>query len=130
MTKYFWWSPGVFIVLLYHPTYTQEIFAYGIQNLRNSSCGMENPGLWNPEYSSRNPESHLRLESRIQVPLTKTGIQCVESGIQDEESRTQARLSWIPLYQASCTSPQTNQKQRNLQIVFFTSCFTSLIFQL
>ena len=70
-------------------------------------CGMENPALWNPEYSSRNPESHLRLESRIQVPLTKTGIQCVESGIHDEESRTQARMSWIPLYEASCTSPQT-----------------------
>ena len=107
MTKYFSWSPGVFIVLLYHPTYTQEIFAYGIRNLRNFPCGMENPALWNPEYSSRNPESHLRLESRIQVPLTKTGIQYLESGIHDEESRSQARLSWIPLYEASCASPQT-----------------------
>ena len=40
-------------------------------------------GFWNPQYHSRNPESHQRLESRIQVPLTKTGIQYLESGIQD-----------------------------------------------
>jgi len=46
------------------------------------ACGMGNPGLWNLEYSSRNPESHLRFESRIHVPLTKTGIQFLESGIQ------------------------------------------------
>ena len=52
--------------------------------------GIRNPGLWNPKYSSKNPESLQRLESRIQVPLTKTGIQYlehrirgVESGIQD-----------------------------------------------
>ena len=32
-------------------------------------------GFWNPEYSSRNSESHNRLESRIQVPMTQTGIQ-------------------------------------------------------
>ena len=79
--------------------------------------------LWNPEFEKfflvewrilvfgvRNTahlESHLRLESRIQVPLTKTGIQYLESGIHDEESRSQARLSWIPLYEASCASPQT-----------------------
>ena len=35
------------------------------------SCGIWNPGLWNPEYSLRNQESHLRLESTIHVPLTK-----------------------------------------------------------
>ena len=28
--------------------------------------------LWNPEDNLRNPESHQRLQSRIQVPLTKT----------------------------------------------------------
>ena len=72
-------------------------------------CGMENPGLRNLEYSSRNPESHLWLESRIQVPLTKTGIQYLEFRIHDEESRIQARLSWIPLYEASCTSLQHNR---------------------
>jgi len=38
------------------------------------ACEIWNPGLWNPEYNSRNPESYKGLESRIQVPLTKTGI--------------------------------------------------------
>ena len=33
-------------------------FACGIRNLRNFACGTWNPGLWNPEYSVRNPESH------------------------------------------------------------------------
>ena len=45
--------------------------------------------LWNLEYSSRNPESHQRLQSRIHVPLTKTGIHYVESGIHSVESRIQ-----------------------------------------
>ena len=30
----------------------------------NFACGIQNPGFWNPE-------SHQRLESGIQVPLTK-----------------------------------------------------------
>ena len=33
--------------------------------------GIRNPMIWNPEYSLRNPETHKRLESRMQVPLTK-----------------------------------------------------------
>ena len=33
---------------------------------------IRNTGRWNPDYSSRNPESHQRKESGIQVPLTKT----------------------------------------------------------
>ena len=33
-------------------------------------CEIRNPGLWNPESSSRNPESGQWLEFRIQVPLT------------------------------------------------------------
>ena len=36
-------------------------------------------GFWNTRYRSRNPEYHERLESRILVPLTKTGIQFLES---------------------------------------------------
>ena len=35
----------------------QEIFACGIQKLGKIACGIRNPGLWNPEYTSRNPES-------------------------------------------------------------------------
>ena len=41
------------------------------------TCEILNPGLCNPENSSRSPES------RIQVPLTNTRIQLLESGIQD-----------------------------------------------
>ena len=48
-----------------------------------------NHELRNAEYSSKNPESHQRLESRIQVPLTKIGIQYLNSGIRDVESRIQ-----------------------------------------
>ena len=33
---------------------------------------IRNTGLWNPDYSSSNTESHQRMESGIQVPLTKT----------------------------------------------------------
>ena len=56
-----------------------------------------NPGnfcLWNPEYSSRNPESHQRLEFRIQVLLTNTGIRNPQRGIQNP------RQSWIALHKA------------------------------
>ena len=38
------------------------------------ACGIRNPGLWSPEYSPRNLVFHKQLELRIQVPLTKTGI--------------------------------------------------------
>ena len=39
--------------------------------------------------------SHLSLESRIQFSLTKTGIQCAESGIQRLQIQNPG-LSWIP----------------------------------
>ena len=48
------------------------------------SFGVRNPGLWNPEFSSRNPES------RIQAPLTR--IQNRQRGIWNP------RLSWITLH--------------------------------
>ena len=34
----------------------RKIFACGIRE--NFACAIRNPGLWNPEYSSRNPESY------------------------------------------------------------------------
>ena len=58
---------------MYVSTQVKELGAFRIRNL----------WLWNPEYSSRNPESHKRSESRIQFSLTKTGIHGVESRIQD-----------------------------------------------
>ena len=42
---------------------------YGIREI--FACGILNPGLWNPEYSLRNPVSHFRLESGVPVQLTK-----------------------------------------------------------
>ena len=35
------------------------------------ACGLRTPGRWNPEISSRNPESRYQLEFGIQVALTK-----------------------------------------------------------
>ena len=35
-----------------------NLFAFGIQNPANFRCGIPNPGLWNLEYSRRNPECH------------------------------------------------------------------------
>ena len=51
------------------------------------ACRIRNPGLWNTECSSRNPESHWRLESRIQYP--GSGIRNPRPGIQNQ------RLPWI-----------------------------------
>ena len=58
-----------------------------------------NPVHWNPEYSSWNPESHERLQSRIQVPLTENpelvpGIRSPWCGVHNP------KLSWIPLHRA------------------------------
>ena len=51
--------------------------------------------LLNPEYSSRiRNRTTSHLESRIQVPLTKTGIRSPRRGIQNPG------LSWIPLHGA------------------------------
>ena len=55
-------------------------------------CRNVNPGLWNPE-------SHERVQSGIQVPLT-TGIRNPVPGIGNPESRRgiqNTRLFWIPL---------------------------------
>ena len=61
------------------------------------TCGIRNPGLWNPKYSSMNPESTKNWNSRIgiQVPLAKIwnsvpGILNPRRGIQ------KPRVSWIP----------------------------------
>ena len=45
------------------------------------------------DYSSRTSEYQQRLESRIQVPLTNTRIQYLESGIHGVESRIQVPVT-------------------------------------
>ena len=58
-----------------------------------------NPVTWNPEFTVWNPESHNRLESRIQVLLTNTGIQL--PGIWNLQREIQnPRLPWIPFHGA------------------------------
>ena len=76
----------------------------GIWNPWNFACGIQNPGLWNLEYSSRDLESHQRLESRIQVPLTKnleSSTWNLESGIRNLSWHgiLNLRLNWIPLHE-------------------------------
>lgn len=46
----------------------------------NFAIGIRNPGFWDPEFNSRNLESHQRLESRIQVRLSNSGLQYLECG--------------------------------------------------
>ena len=61
------------------------------------ACGIQNPALWNPEFNSRNPESLLRLESWIPVPL----IMNLESGTWFPESTAWGGGHWgypIPQY--------------------------------
>ena len=66
-----------------------ENSVFGIQEI--FACEIRNPGLWNPEYNSRDPESFQRLEL-IQSPSSTDkdwnpvpGIRnpCMQSRIQD-----------------------------------------------
>ena len=68
--------------------------------------GIRNPRLWNSEYSQKSSESNYkRLESRIQVPLTKkSGIQYLESTIQD----CFAQWGSVPCGQSSRRSSKIN----------------------
>ena len=61
----------------------------------NFAIGIRNPGFWDPEFNSRNLESHQRLESRIQVQLTNSGLQYLESGIHGVESKIQDRPGFL-----------------------------------
>ena len=74
----------------------------GFQNQGNYSFwnpgyGMRKLCLWNPENGSGDSESNYRLESRIQVVLTKTRIQYPESGIHSLELQNPRRY-WISLH--------------------------------
>ena len=46
-------------------------FLFGESGIGNFFGRIWNPGLWNPEYSSGSSEFRQRLESVIQVPLTR-----------------------------------------------------------
>ena len=90
-----------------------ESWVFGIQN---TAQGIRDPtkdwnpeseffwqilesSTWNPKFTVWNPESHNRLESRIQVPLTETGMQL--PGIWNPQREIQnPRLPWIPFHGA------------------------------
>ena len=60
------------------------------------ACWVQNPGLLNPEYSSRNLESNYRLESGI--PFHWRRIRNLVSEIQNLRREIQnPRMYWIPL---------------------------------
>ena len=73
----------------------REIFACGIRNPENLSCGIWNPRFWNPKYNSRdltNAWNPVFYWQRIRSPLP--GIRTLWCGIQN------LRLSWIHLHGA------------------------------
>ena len=74
----------------------RKIFVFEIQNMGNVSCGVQNPGLWNLEYGSRNldptnncnPDSKFHWQ-RIHNPVP--GIQNTRHIIRNPG------MSWIPI---------------------------------
>ena len=62
------------------------------------------------EWSSRNPESHSRLKSGIQIPMTNSGIQHLESGIDGVESRIQD-CNWFSYMGRLVTIAGNTEKQ-------------------
>ena len=85
----------------------------------NFCCGIRYPGLWNPEYSSKNPESYQGLESRFQVPLTNTGIQYLESEIHGVESRIQDCLGF-PYMRQIVSQTRPDGKKADCLLVYAT----------
>ena len=69
-----------------------KVFVQGIWEI--FACGIWNPRLWIPEYSSRipNPTNDCSNDK-------EAGIRYLESGIRNPRRRIQ-RLSWIPLHGA------------------------------
>ena len=69
-----------------------KVYVQGIWEI--FACGIWNPRLWNPEYSSRIPKAANDCSNDKEA-----GIRYLESGIRNPRRRIQ-RLSWIPLHGA------------------------------
>ena len=65
----------------------RKIFGWRIGNPEICACRIRNPGLWNPEYRSGNPESKVHWQ---RIPNTAPGIGNPWRATQN------LRLSWIP----------------------------------
>ena len=92
---------GKFFVEPRGPSGIRKYFARGIQN----------PGLWNPEYSSRNPKYHERIGIRNPSSPDKDwnpvpGMGHPRHGIQNP------RLSWIPSHGATFLGPSANGNEQ------------------
>ena len=67
----------------------------------NFACLIGNPRFRNPEFSSRNPESCKRLESRKHVPLTRN-LQKPQRGIHNPKK---SRISFIECFYMTSRRP-------------------------
>ena len=110
-----YWNPGYFCLW---NSESGEIWHRGIWN----------PGLWNLEYSSRNPESYLRLKSSDKDWNPVPGIQNPRRGIQNP------RLSWIALHEAkhglhSSRKVHYYWTNHHLTIIYQSKVWTNLYFR-
>ena len=54
------------------------------------------PGLWNPKYSSRNPESQVPLTKNLESSSWESGIQNPQRGIQKSRNRGISFVIFLP----------------------------------
>ena len=96
----------------------QEIFACGIQNLGKFACGIRNPGFWNPEYSSRNPESRKFWdpESNFHWQRSESSNWNLESTVWNPESRIEDCLGFPNMGQilSSISAVMASMLNKNL----------------
>ena len=77
-------------VLSYNKKSSHHVGESGFQTRENCAWGIRNSGLWNPEYSSKNPESQQILEPRIQFHRQRLEASTwnLESTVWNPESKT------------------------------------------
>ena len=74
---------------------THYIRESGFRNRGFFSCGIRNPGLWDPENSSKNPKSLSRLESGIHCvdPESKTALDSITWGERNHGGKNKWNVS-------------------------------------
>ena len=92
------------------PSVIGETFARGIQNLRIFSRifarGIPIRGLWNLSSSLNYQGSCKRLESGIQIPLTRNpDFHCLEFGSDTDHSGESRILDWVGLPRMGLADP-------------------------
>ena len=111
---------------------------FNVKKILSSRPMQGNPGkfyMWNPELWALESRIHLKesgialmieiLKSTIQVPLTKTGNQYLESGIWNPWHGIQnSRLSWIPIHGATLVIGHLH-----VGVILLLHCTTTRILQ-